>query len=183
MEHCLARIPLQRESLDSLKRHLSNDFKNRPLFTTEAWDRSFGGTLGKRNEDPKVQIADMDLDGIEIQVVFPTHLSLNSEKETAPAVDIARAYNDWLAEFCSADRKRLKGVAMVALQEEESTVSYVIDRIGSGKLLYSSGYPHWDISWPKTVGMFQGRRDISEADKRQTAWENPQKFYGFKAAA
>jgi hypothetical protein len=78
------------ESLESLKKHLSNDFKNRPLFTTEAWDRSFGGTLGKRNEDPKVQMADMDLDGIDIQVVFPTHLSLNSEKETALA-SISRA--------------------------------------------------------------------------------------------
>src|SRR5688500_19628741 len=62
-------------------------------------------------------MADMDLDGIDIQVVFPTHLSLNSEKETALAVDIARAYNDWLAEFCSAEPKRLKGVAMVALQD------------------------------------------------------------------
>jgi hypothetical protein len=54
-------------------------------------DRSFGGTLGKRNENPKVQLADMDLDGIDIQAVFPTHLSLNSENETALAVDIARA--------------------------------------------------------------------------------------------
>jgi predicted TIM-barrel fold metal-dependent hydrolase len=113
------------ESLESLKKHLSKEYKNRPLFNTEAWDRSFGGTLGKRNEDPKVQMADMDLDGIDIQVVFPTHLSLNSEKETALAVDIARAYNDWLAQFCSADPKRLKGVAMVALQDVDAAVREV----------------------------------------------------------
>ena len=68
------------ESLESLRRHLGKEHQSRPLFTSEAWDRSFGGTLGKRNEDPKVQLADMDLDGIDIQVVFPTHLSLNSEK-------------------------------------------------------------------------------------------------------
>ena len=110
------------ESLESLRRHLGKEHQSRPLFTLEAWDRSFGGTLGKRNEDPKVQLADMDLDGIDIQVVFPTHLSLNSEKETALAVDIARAYNDWLAEFCSADPKRLKGVAMVALQDVNAAV-------------------------------------------------------------
>ena len=324
------------ESLESLKPHLKPENRNRPLLTSEAWDRSFGGTLGKRNEDPKVQLADMDLDGIDIQVIFPTHLSLNSEKETAVATDIARAYNDWLAEFCAADPKRLKGVAMVALQDvnaaireirraveqlgfvgvmmptnvrdqdigrrefwpfygeverlgiglalhggiraaermhgrfdsfisvhslsfpfecmaavtglifagvpekfpkmriaalegccgwipflmdrldeefekrgsieapllkrkpseymssdqfyyafelEESTVPYVIDRIGADKLLYSSDYPHWDSSWPKTVTMLHQRGDISEAHKRQIAWDNPQRFYGFKATA
>jgi hypothetical protein len=30
--------------------------------------------------------------------------------------------------------------------------------------------------------MFQERKDISDADKRQIAWENPQEFYGFEAA-
>jgi len=33
------------------------------------------------------------------------------------------------------------------------------------------------------VRMFQEREDISDADKRQIAWENPQKFYGFEAAS
>jgi predicted TIM-barrel fold metal-dependent hydrolase len=324
------------ETLESLKKHLKPEYRNRPLMTSEAWDRSFGGTLGKRNEDPKVQLTDMDLDGIDVQVVFPTHLSLNSEKETEVATDIARAYNDWLADFCAANPQRLKGVAMVALQDvkgavkeirraveqlglvgvmmptnvrdqdigkrefwpfyeeverlgiglalhggvraaermtgrfdsfisvhslafpfecmaaltglifagvpekfpnlrvaaleaccgwvpflmdrldeefekrgakeapllkckpseymssenffyafelEESTVPYVIDRIGADKLLYSSDYPHWDTSWPRTVTMFHDRNDISENDKRQIAWDNPQRFYGFKLQA
>ena len=52
------------ETLESLKKHLKPEYRNRPLMTSEAWDRSFGGTLGKRNEDPKVQLTDMDLDGI-----------------------------------------------------------------------------------------------------------------------
>ena len=64
---------------------------------------------------------------------------------------------------------------------EESTVPYVIGRIGADKLLYSSDYPHWDSSWPKTVRMFKDRADISPADKQQIGWRNPQKFYGFKA--
>jgi uncharacterized protein len=321
------------ETLGSLKKYLKEEYRGRPLMTSEAWDRSFSGTLGKRNEDPKVQLADMDLDGIDIQVVFPTHLSLNAERETDVATDIARAYNDWLAAFCAHDPDRLKGVAMVALQDinaairevrraseelglvgvmmptnvrdqdigkrefwpfyeaveqlglglalhggiraaermtgrfdsfisvhslafpfecmaaitglifagvpekfpklriaaleaccgwvpflmdrldeefekrskeapllkrkpseymagenffyafelEESTVPYVIERIGPEKLLYSSDYPHWDTSWPNTVKMFQERQDISDEHKRQIAWDNPQRFYGFKA--
>jgi uncharacterized protein len=322
------------ESNESLRKHLKNEYRNRPLMHSEAWDRSFGGTLGKRNEEPKTQLADMDVEGIDVQVIFPSHLSLNAEKETDLATDIARSYNDWLAEFCATDNRRLKGVAMVALQDiqaairevrraveqlgfvgvmmptnvrdqdigrhefwpfyeeverlgvglalhggiraaermhgrfdsfiavhsvsfpfecmaavtglifagvpekfpklriaalegccgwvpflmdrldeefekrgsreapilkrkpseymtsaqffyafelEESTVPYVIQRIGAEKLLYSSDYPHWDTSWPNTVKMFKGRTDIADADKRQIAWDNPQNFYGFRA--
>ncbi|HEY6366105.1 MAG TPA: amidohydrolase family protein, partial [Candidatus Binatia bacterium] len=322
------------ESVGSLRKHLKPQYRNRPLMTSEAWDRSFGGTLGKRNEDPKTQLKDMDIDGIDIQVIFPSHLSLSAEKEVDLATDIARAYNDWLAEFCAADPRRLKGVAMVALQDvkaaiaearraveqlgfvgvmmptnvrdqdigkrsfwpfyeeierlgvglalhggiraaermhgrfdsfisvhsvsfpfecmaaltglifagvpemfpklriaaleaccgwvpflmdrldeefekrgsreapllrkkpskymaddqffyafelEESTLPYVIDRIGADKLLYSSDYPHWDTSWPNTVRTFRNRKDVSEAHRQQIAWANPQKFYGFTA--
>lgn len=69
------------ESLESLKKHLNDAHRNRPLFTSEAWDRSFGGTLGKRNEDPKVQLADMDLDGIDIQVVYSRRTFLSTPKK------------------------------------------------------------------------------------------------------
>src|SRR5262249_59179650 len=41
------------ESNESLRKHLKKEYRNRPLMHSEAWDRSFGGTLGKRNEEPK----------------------------------------------------------------------------------------------------------------------------------
>ena len=85
---------------------LPADQRQRPLMDAEAWDRSFGGTLGKRNEDPHVQLADMDAEGIDIQVLFPSHLSLSAVKETAWAVDLARAWNDFIAEYCAADPRR-----------------------------------------------------------------------------
>jgi len=322
------------ESIESLQRHLKPEHRARPLMDVEAWDRSFGGTLGKDNEDPQVQLADMDAEGIDIQVIFPTRLGLSAVKETHLAVDIARAWNDWLAEFCATDPQRLKGVAQVALQDvdaaikearravealghvgimmptnvrdqdigkrqfwplyeeverlgvglalhggtrasermhgrfdsfiavhtvafpfecmaaltglifagvpevfprlriaaleagcgwipflmdrmdeefekrgareapllkakpseylrsdrfyysfepEESTLPYVIERIGADKLLYASDYPHWDSAWPNTVRIFLGRDDVSDAHKRQILGENAQRFYGFTA--
>ena len=82
-----------------------------------------GGTLGKSNHDPLVQLADMDTADIDIQVIFPTsQLSLAHVKETGLAVERARAYNDWLAEFCSAEPRRLKGVAVVALQDVDEAI-------------------------------------------------------------
>ena len=143
------------ETFGSLKKHLKEQYRNRPLMTSEAWDRSFGGTLGKRNEDPKVQLADMDLDGIDIQVIFPTHLSLSSEKETDVATDIARAYNDWLATFCAADPSRLKGVAMVALQDVNAAIGEVrraVEQLGFVGVMMPTNVRDQDIGkrefWP-----------------------------------
>jgi predicted TIM-barrel fold metal-dependent hydrolase len=323
------------ESDASLRRHLSPENRTRPLMTSEAWDRGLGGTLGKDNENPHVQLADMDLEGIDIQVIYPTRLGLAAVKETALAVDLARAWNDWLAEFCAVNPHRLKGVAQVALQDvdaaikearraveelghvgvmmptnvrdtdigkrqfwpfyeeverlgvglglhagtymaermharfdtfiaahsvafpfecmtaitglifagvpetfprlriaaleagcgwlpflmdrldeefekrgareapllkakpseyllggqfyysfetDESTLPYVIERVGADQLLYASDYPHWDSDWPHTVESLLGRDDVSDAYKRQILGENPQRFYGFAAA-
>jgi predicted TIM-barrel fold metal-dependent hydrolase len=322
------------ESDESIKRYMKEEYRRRPIKGSECWDRSFGGKLGKNNEDPQVQLQDMDAEGIDVQVIFPTGLSINELRETDLAVDRARAYNDWLADFCKVNPERLKGVGQVALQDldaaiaearratrelghvaimmptnardvdigkkqfwpfyaemerlgvplalhggtpaaermhgrfdyflaahtvafpfecmaavvglvfagvpevfpklkfavleasvgwlpflmdrmdeefekrgwreapllqrkpseylasgqfyygfeiEESTIPYIVERIGADKLLYASDYPHWDTAWPETVRMFLGRDDLSDATKRQILGENPQRFYGFSA--
>jgi uncharacterized protein len=110
------------ESDDGLRKHLSAANRSRPFMGGESWDRSFGGTLGKRNEDPRVQLADMDAEGIDIQILYPSHLSLSAVKEPELAVDLARAWNDWIAEFCAHNPQRLKGVAQVALQDVDAAV-------------------------------------------------------------
>src|SRR5262245_49147074 len=106
------------ESMATMRKYMGPEYQNRPLQESEAWDRSLGGTMGKFNEDPHVQIQDMEAEGIDIQVVFPTvGLSLSRMKETELALARARAYNDWLAEFCAVNPDRLKGVALIALQD------------------------------------------------------------------
>jgi predicted TIM-barrel fold metal-dependent hydrolase len=111
------------ESVASLQKYLRPEHRGRTLWSRDAWDRSFGGTLGKDNEDPKVQLADMDAEGIDVQVVFTTRgLRLNMCREVALAVDVARAYNDWLADFCSTNPQRLKGIALVALQDVDAAI-------------------------------------------------------------
>src|SRR5262249_9003639 len=59
------------ESNESLRKHLKKEYRNRPLMHSEAWDRSLGGTLGKRNEEPKTQLADIDVEEIDVQVILP----------------------------------------------------------------------------------------------------------------
>src|ERR1051325_1613774 len=106
------------ETVAGIRKYLGVEYQARPMWTSHSWDMDFGGTLGKYNDKPEVQLADMDAEGISAQVIFPSRgLSLNFEKQTQLAVNVASAYNDWLADFCSTNPRRLKGGAVVALQD------------------------------------------------------------------
>lgn len=69
--------------------------------------------------DPVRRLQDMDLEGIDTAVLFGTSvfLSLPFFEDAELAIATARVYNDWLAEYCAADPRRLKGVALVPIQD------------------------------------------------------------------
>jgi predicted TIM-barrel fold metal-dependent hydrolase len=74
-----------------------------------------------RGWGPDCQLEAMDTEGIDAAVLFPTRgLSLLTRANTEPrfAAAIARAYNDWLAEFCRRDPQRLLGAGMVSVHGE-----------------------------------------------------------------
>ena len=75
-------------------------------------------------EDPVQRLRDMDLEGIDTAVLFGTNvfLSLAYYEDADNACALARAYNNWLAEYCGQDRDRLKGVALVPIQEPQEAV-------------------------------------------------------------
>ena len=68
--------------------------------------------------DPQQHLADMRLDGVAGEVLYPSQ-GLFYFKVADPALmsAIFRAYNDWLADFCRTDPARLKGIAMVNLDD------------------------------------------------------------------
>ena len=70
----------------------------------------------QRGWGPDTQLEAMDAEGIDKAVLFPTRgLSVNGREYDDPqlAAAIARAYNDWMADFCAADLARLHGAAMI----------------------------------------------------------------------
>ena len=68
--------------------------------------------------DPVARLADMDAEGIDQAVLFPSvGLYFWALDDPAAAVPIARAYNDWLASYCAADPARLFGAAMLPVQD------------------------------------------------------------------
>ncbi|HZU07369.1 MAG TPA: amidohydrolase family protein [Chloroflexota bacterium] len=110
-----------REPLPKLAELLGPLGKRRALFPTDAWDRQLRGTLGQSPESPQQQLADMDQDGIDVMVLYPTAgLAIGLIAEEAYATALAAAYNTWLHSFCQANPARLKPVALLAPQDPEA---------------------------------------------------------------
>jgi predicted TIM-barrel fold metal-dependent hydrolase len=88
------------------------------------WDRQLRGTLGQVPDSPQKQIADMDQDGIDVMVMYPTTgLGIGLIAEEGFNAALAAAYNTWLHEFCQADPARLKAVALLAPQDLDASVA------------------------------------------------------------
>ena len=67
-----------------------------------------------------------------------------------------------------------------AMEPEEETLPYVIERIGDDKILFASDYPHWDGIFPHVVSTIRGRKDISETTKNKVLGANAKRFYGWQ---
>ncbi|HEY3117902.1 MAG TPA: amidohydrolase family protein [Chloroflexota bacterium] len=90
----------------------------RQLMPIDGFDRDLGGRLGKNKVDAEMHLADMDVEGIGVSVLYPTAgLFLGDLREPEYSVAYCHAYNDWLADYCRIDSKRLKGVALLPLQD------------------------------------------------------------------
>jgi predicted TIM-barrel fold metal-dependent hydrolase len=70
------------------------------------------------------RLADMDSEGIDLQVLFGgLSIGVTSYEDAGFALDFARAYNDWLlGKVCGHNPARLKGVAIVPLQDVDRAV-------------------------------------------------------------
>ena len=69
---------------------------------------------------PEEAIKDMDIDGVDVEIVYPSlGLMLYRVQDSELLTALCKTYNDWTADFCSVDPKRLKGIAMLNLDNIE----------------------------------------------------------------
>ena len=80
--------------------------------------------------DPKARLRDMDAMGVHAAFLYPTWFGEGFHLVEDPDVAwaLARAYNDWMTDFCAADPSRLYAAAMVPLQNIDFTIAE-LDRI------------------------------------------------------
>jgi uncharacterized protein len=144
----------------------------------------------RRGWGPEVQLDAMDNEGIDVAVLFPSRgLSVltNPEREPRFAAAIARAYNDWMADFCKEDPARLIGAGMLsvfdindAVEESRRCVEelgfravFLRSNIINGKTWHD---PYYEPLWSalEALGIPVGFHEATGSRARQTGdWFEP----------
>jgi uncharacterized protein len=97
--------------------------------TTVTWDDLLPGGY-----DPIARLAVLDEEGFERAVFFPSIYLLSGDiEDPAVAAANARAYNRWVADFCSADPARLFAFGVAPLQDVALAVRE-IERVAASGL-------------------------------------------------
>ena len=80
--------------------------------------------------DPKARIGELDLDGVDAEVIFPSGISqwISGVPDDDVHFEMVRAYNDFVSGFCSYAPDRLGGVAIIPHRGVDEAVKEV-DRI------------------------------------------------------
>jgi predicted TIM-barrel fold metal-dependent hydrolase len=93
--------------------------------------------------DPKDRLSDMDTDGIDVEVLYSEVSGFrNIALMTKGREEAARAFNDAMAEFASADPRRLMVSYQIPLWDIDSAVSEVLRLAGEGaRSVHLPNYP------------------------------------------
>ena len=102
---------------------------------SQRWRETFADALAAKF-DPASNLRDMDREGIDVSVLFPTlglYIMWRDNIDPELSAAICRAYNTWLSDYCSYDKKRLYGVALLPLQNPARAVTelkYAREKLG-----------------------------------------------------
>src|SRR5512145_63 len=130
------RLPQKYRSM-APQRRAASDGQSRLFIEDKAWPKPSGPGLGvggpysrphprrEGMQDPKARLIDMDAEGIDVAVLFGGGLAgtLPALDDAGLAAALATARNTWLAEYCAADPKRIKGTAALAQQDVAASVN------------------------------------------------------------
>jgi uncharacterized protein len=130
------RVP-ERYRAAAPERRPASDSHLRLTLEGKAWPKPSGPGIGvggpyrkshPRREgmkDPKARLSDMDSEGIEVAVLFGGGLggTIPALEDSGLAIELARARNTWVAEYCSENRERLKGTAVLPQQDTSAAVA------------------------------------------------------------
>ena len=113
------------EKNSDIRKYLPEPYSKRAgaLLPSDGLDTSMGGVLGGLEEnDIPTRLKDMDREGIDVSVLFPTSsFAVTALFERDYAVAYARAYNDFVAEVCR-NSPRLKAVGLLPFQDPAAAV-------------------------------------------------------------
>jgi len=84
--------------------------------------------------DPRVRLADMDRDGVDVQIMCATPVLFAYHRPAAQALECARIFNDAAREICAAAPRRLKSLCQVPLQDTDLACRELTRAMADGHL-------------------------------------------------
>jgi uncharacterized protein len=84
------------------------------------------GVARARGFDPASTLTAMDIEGIDVAVMYGTRgrqILCHDDLPPDYAAALARAYNNWAADYCEADSRRLKFAAQIAMHDVPTAVA------------------------------------------------------------
>ncbi|MFO1425628.1 MAG: amidohydrolase family protein [Steroidobacteraceae bacterium] len=131
----LAKSESHYRPMTLLAQDIPDELRQRIGGTLRYWN--MGGTLHFRAEDVhdkfatagslelkdmSLRLADMDRMKVDVQVIYSTMFLLMVLPDADWQMAMARAYNRWIADCCSADPKRLRWVAVIEPRRVEASL-------------------------------------------------------------
>lgn len=101
------------------KSYLPERYRTRsgPYFPAFGWDIFLNGTTGRKPTNPQEYCTDLDVEKIGDAVAYPSNaLAIGLVREFDLATELAKAYNNWAADFCQESGNRVKYAAVIAPQ-------------------------------------------------------------------
>ena len=127
--------------------------------------------------DPHEHVRDMAIDGVAGGVLYPSNgLFFFRIPDGALLSAIFRVYNDWLAEFCRAYPKQLKGIAMVNVDDPSEGVKELqrAAALGlSGAMIAVSPLPDRPYGLPMYEPFWAAAQDLGMPISLHTATQRP----------
>jgi aminocarboxymuconate-semialdehyde decarboxylase len=84
--------------------------------------------------DPEVRLAEMDRDGVDIQIISATPVLFAYERPAEQAADCARLFNDAALELCAQSKGRLRPLCQVPLQDIDASCTELSRCMRAGHL-------------------------------------------------
>lgn len=69
------------------------------------------------------------------------------------------------------------GKIYFSCEADESLLPNAMKQIGDDQIVYASDFPHWDGSYPHSIGEIRERPDLSEMQKRKVLGDNARNLY------
>ncbi|PZC45470.1 MAG: putative metal-dependent hydrolase, TIM-barrel fold [Chloroflexi bacterium] len=85
-------------------------------FQVKAYERGF---------DAETTLEAMDLEGVDVSVLFRTHGIIGQAIDTLEPVfglALCRAYNNWLSDYCKTNPERMKGAGLIPLHDIDMAI-------------------------------------------------------------